>query len=813
VDLSKNGSVRDRRVSDTDAPSKRRLDLVYLIQYAQSRVLCQLGIVSLLVAFGLAICSEAFAQPVSSPVAIAVQINSSTTTDLAPFITGGGITGIAVSSAPAHGTATVNGTNTTYTPASNYFGPDTFSYIAFGVGGSSTPAVVTVTVAGRPDPAADRAIVGLLAAQSETLRRFSRTQISNFQRRLESLHRRSSTEQTVTASPGTGEGSSAPVRLAAGPLLYPPSNATDTARMSNSVNLAALSDGVGSRPGAGQSGLPNFWFDGILNFGTRDATASRNGLEFRTNGVSLGLDRRINDRWVLGIGAGFSRDRTDIGSDGTQNLARAFSMAAYGSFQPTENTFVDGLIGVGSVEFDTRRFVAPANDYARGNRDGRQVFGSVSAGFERRSGGLLVSPYARLDLFADRLNQSTESGARQYALTYFGETSRSAQGSAGVRAELIRATSFGWVVPRVRTEYRHDFQGTRMNSAAYADLTGGPQFALPAGAPIRDVLVLGLGADFVRRDGFTLGIDYQLAHAFTNDTDHAIRIRISKDLDGRGSSASSEVPLPVTRPLGIQIDAGYTFDDNVTRSRTPGEKLFDRSYSVNLSKVEVHPLTENTRARLTYFLGGEKFEHYDGLSKLGGGVRGEYQYRSSAEFTAPTLAFFGRASADAYESSLRSDFRYSIGVSVQQSLTNRVDLSGALAHNERYGRSSVFINRDNSARITANYSLSRTETIYLSGEYRRGEIVSTGSASLENVDIAKVLVLDDAFPGRQFFSYRLEANTVLATLGYNVGFGPRDSLDLSWRRVESTPHLRPAYSTSASSYVVNQYSIVYLMRF
>ena len=51
-------------------------------------------------------------------------------------------------------------------------------------------------------------------------------------------------------------------------------------------------------------------------------------------------------------------------------------------------------------------------------------------------------------------------------------------------------------------------------------------------------------------------------------------------------------------------------------------------------------------------------------------------------------------------------------------------------------------------------------------------------------------------------------------MGYNHPLGPRDSVDLSWRRVEVTPQKRPSFDIEGPwRYIDNQYSIVYLMRF
>ena len=96
---------------------------------------------------------------------------------------------------------------------------------------------------------------------------------------------------------------------------------------------------------------------------------------------------------------------------------------------------MDGLIGVGKLDFEMQRFVAPVSDYARSDRDGYQVFGSLAAGYEHRDKGLLVSPVRRLDYSADRLDQATEAGAGQFALTYFKQNTSSVQGALGLRAD------------------------------------------------------------------------------------------------------------------------------------------------------------------------------------------------------------------------------------------------------------------------------------------------------------------------------------------------------------------------------------------
>lgn len=87
------------------------------------------------------------ATPVAVDESFGIGANTAGTFPVTAHHTGGPVTSVTVSQAPAHGTATVSGLNVVYTPAHDFFGTDTFRYTATGPGGTSNPATVTVTVA------------------------------------------------------------------------------------------------------------------------------------------------------------------------------------------------------------------------------------------------------------------------------------------------------------------------------------------------------------------------------------------------------------------------------------------------------------------------------------------------------------------------------------------------------------------------------------------------------------------------------------------------------------------------------------------
>jgi hypothetical protein len=261
-----------------------------------------------------------------------------------------------------------------------------------------------------------------------------------------------------------------------------------------------------------------------------------------------------------------------------------------------------------------------------------------------------------------------------------------------------------------------------------------------------------------------------------------------------------------------RADAGYMFDDNVTRAQEGGSKLADQALSANLSRPAAFPISDHTRALLTGTLGAEKYLHHDGLSRLSGSVQGEFQYRNSAEFGTPVLALFAKMSAEEYRSDQRDGFRYSAGISLRKTMTDRIRIFGAAAHNGRNGSNAVFDNKDDSARINLDYQIRASGTLYLGGEYRKGDTVV--SAPLWNI-YGSAYTPDDIFRDWQLYNYRLDGNTVLYKLGYNLALGPRNSIDLSWNRAQSRASyvLLPSWNKVSVSYTTNQYSLVYLVRF
>ncbi len=270
---------------------------------------------------------------------------------------------------------------------------------------------------------------------------------------------------------------------------------------------------------------------------------------------------------------------------------------------------------------------------------------------------------------------------------------------------------------------------------------------------------------------------------------------------------------------GFRAEASYTTDDNVTRAPA-GDALRDRMLGVRVSAGGVIPLSTRTRAAVQGYVGTQRFSTYTGLSNNFIGAQGDFSFRPSGEFGAPTYGVFVRTAKEEYESTLRDGYRHAFGAVVLKPLTDRVQLLGALTRNISDGKSTVFDTRSTSLRGNADWSLGRWDTVYLGAEYRSGDSVSTVSRNdpirtLGFVNTASPnIIQDDAFTDTTRDAYRLKAHTLIATLGYNRAFGEGHAVDVSWRRAQSSVQnaVAPA-SGSDLNYTVNQVSVAYLGRF
>ncbi|XQA78327.1 putative Ig domain-containing protein [Xanthomonas sacchari] len=528
----------------------------------------------------------------------------------------GSIDSIAIATAPSHGTATVDGVRLVYTPAPGYVGVDSVHYTAIGAGGSSAPAVVTITVnarpiavsvtvpavtgqaqtldvtrdatggpfvaaavvavlpanagtatitraaakaagvptaaaddgpgfmltfvpnpafsgnatvrftlsnayatsaeadivfmiAPRPDPTQDAQVRGLIDAQAESTRRFAKAQIDNFQRRLEATHRGARGFDNGVSFQAGSQCRQRDRTLQSDRNLD--AQACDPAN--RDLRDGAMDGGADTASAAPRdanaAGDLGLWVGGAIRSGSLDKQSQRAGVDFQTDGLSLGADYRVSSSFALGAGVGFGRDDSDVGRDGSRSKSTAYTLALYASYHPGQTLFFDTLVGYQLLSYDLRRYVTDNGALAEGGRSGHQWIASLSAGADLQRGDWQITPYARVDAARATLDAYSEAAMAPYALRYEDMDVATTTGNLGLRLEWRRQMTWGRLTPQFRLEYQHDFQGRGDATLGYADIVGGTLYRTGQSVYDRNRLMLGVGVVFSTDQGLSTRVEYR----------------------------------------------------------------------------------------------------------------------------------------------------------------------------------------------------------------------------------------------------------------------------------------------------------------
>lgn len=381
--------------------------------------------------------------------------------------------------------------------------------------------VYALTVVDRPDPSLDPEVRGLLEAQADATRRFATTQINNFQQRLERLH-------GADQSGGFSNGLSATYDAYCPEVV----GAIPGRRCDRSTTGAAFTGsgmaGQNSARGSDADNAYGIWTAGTIRSGNHDGRNGSAGVDFETDGLSAGLDYRVNEALVIGGGVGYGTDSSDIGDNGSRSKGSAYSFAVYGSYSPNDTVFIDGLWGYQSLDYDLRRFVTSNGNFVDGKRKGSQWFGSVSIGADFQKGAWQFTPYVRGDVARAQLNGYTEHGDPIFALRYEGLGVDTDTGNAGVRIDYRREASWGLWSPQFRLEYQHDFKGNGAQTMRYADLPSGPFYRANLNDFDRSRLMLGLGVLFNFDSDWSFKLDYRGLIGSGGDSDHGLQFNVDK---------------------------------------------------------------------------------------------------------------------------------------------------------------------------------------------------------------------------------------------------------------------------------------------
>ena len=281
-------------------------------------------------------------------------------------------------------TATVNSAKTiiTINPTNNFTsGQIIYAYIGATVEdfndnvipATSKTFTAEYLVADLTNPLDDEDFVGLLKAQTETAKRFIQQSTTSVLKRMEWL-RRNKNENELSHQ-----------GVSVNFIDADFNNLSNTLQFSNFLNQSA---DLFSNNWA-------VWSEGNITLGEVDANGDSSLRDVKTNGITFGIDNKIDANHILGLALRIGKDNVDVGSLGNALDTDTYSLSLYGTMPYDDKTYIDGTLGISLLDMNLTR--SHASGTLTGSREGKQLFGSLVYSAALEENLIKITPYGRID--------------------------------------------------------------------------------------------------------------------------------------------------------------------------------------------------------------------------------------------------------------------------------------------------------------------------------------------------------------------------------------------------------------------------------
>lgn len=223
-------------------------------------------------------------------------------------------------------------------------------------------------------------------------------------------------------------------------------------------------------------------------------------------GITVGLDSPM-DWGVIGGALNYNHTWGDFDHNGGDFDQDSFGGLLYGSYYPSDSSFIDGVIGLAGKGYTLERSAVVdgrIRGRTRGDTIGFEFQSSLSGGYDFSFDNFTIGPRVGIHYLRTELSDFTETGS-VLALHYDDQVEDSLTSTAGFQGSLAISTSFGVVVPEVNAEYVHEFLNDRRTIHA---TTNGFAFSFVTDPPDRNYFNVGAGVVFVLPDGISPFLSY-----------------------------------------------------------------------------------------------------------------------------------------------------------------------------------------------------------------------------------------------------------------------------------------------------------------
>ena len=323
--------------------------------------------------------------------------------------------------------------------------------------------------------------------------------------------------------------------------------------------------------------LPNdweVWSEGSISFGKIGESSLSSAQDIDSLGITVGVDTKMDDDQILGVALRVGNTDVDVGTFGSKVDTNALSLSLYGINSLENSNFLKHVFGVSYLDSDIVRKYEGNTDINTGDREGKQVFGSLNFGREYENGDLIITPTGRIDGSYTALNGYTESGSAA-ALSYNDQDIKSLMASLGVLIDQDVDLENSTVRSRINLEYSKEFASSSKVVTSY--VSNSESFEYQADNKNRDIYTAGLGFDFKHDQGLTISTDYERqqikGHGYINKFTLSAGFLYRKETEfALGLDEEMTSSFKISKALGV-FDLEFDLENNFSNQENHNANL------------------------------------------------------------------------------------------------------------------------------------------------------------------------------------------------------------------------------------------------
>ena len=323
--------------------------------------------------------------------------------------------------------------------------------------------------------------------------------------------------------------------------------------------------------------LPNdweVWSEGSISFGKIGESSLSSAQDIDSLGITVGVDTKMDDDQILGVALRVGNTDVDVGTFGSKVDTNALSLSLYGINSLENSNFLKHVFGVSYLDSDIVRKYEGNTDINTGDREGKQVFGSLNFGREYENGDLIITPTGRIDGSYTALNGYTESGSAA-ALSYNDQDIKSLMASLGVLIDQDVDLENSTVRSRINLEYSKEFASSSKVVTSY--VSNSESFEYQADNKNRDIYTAGLGLDFKHDQGLIISTDYERqqikGHGYINKFTLSAGFLYRKETEfALGLDEEMTSSFKISKALGV-FDLEFDLENNFSNQENHNANL------------------------------------------------------------------------------------------------------------------------------------------------------------------------------------------------------------------------------------------------